>query len=142
MEDPSLLPEFFLVRPVVPRTPAVVPLKSRRWKYRSIAIVPPGALSHSTAAVMIFYFLDSRVSPLVSGFAALAAAVEAVVPLASGSTAPTTAASTALGPDLAPPLVALCLHGSTAWGSGSTTTPSSSTATPSGITALCGLNGG
>ena len=67
-------------------------------------VVPPGALSRSTIVVLSSYHLDSRVTSLVSGFAALVAAVEAVVPHVSGSTAPTTAASTALGPNPHSPL--------------------------------------
>ena len=55
-------------------------------------------------------------SPLVSGFAELAAAVEAVEPLVSGTTA--------LGPSPAPPLAFFCLRSSTARGSGSTAYPS------------------
>ena len=88
--------------------------------------------------MLSFYRLDSRVSPLVSGFAALAAAVEAVVPLVTGSTALTTAVSTALGPGPAPSLAFFCLCGSTVRGSGSTAGSSGSIAAPCGSTALCG----
>ena len=72
------------------------------------------AISGSTAPVPRWYRLDSRRGFLVSGSAAVVAAVGAVVPLVCGSTAATTAPSTA-GPSGS----TAAANGSTAGSSGS-----------------------
>ena len=79
------------------------------------------AISGSTAPVPRWYRLDSRRGFLVSGSAAVVAAVGAVVPLVCGSTAATTAPSVAQWPSS---LFLLPVRG-----------PSGSTARPSGSTA-------
>ena len=72
------------------------------------------AISGSTAPVPRWYRLDSRRGFLVSGSAAVVAAVGAVVPLVCGSTAATTAPSTA-----GPSGITAAANGSTAGSSGS-----------------------
>ena len=54
-------------------------------------VVPLAVFRRSTTEAPCSYRLDSRAPFLMSGFAALTAVVEAVVPLPSGSTALTTA---------------------------------------------------
>ena len=73
---------------------AVVPRPERQYRLSpqavvplSKAVVPPMAISGSTAPVPRWYRLDSRRGFLVSGSADVGAAVGAVVPLVSGSTA-------------------------------------------------------
>ena len=73
------------------------------------------AISGSTAPVPRWYRLDSRRGFLVSGSAAVGAAVGAVVPLMCGSTAATTAPSAAQWPSplfLPPVLVVGAVRGS------------------------------
>ena len=72
------------------------------------------AISGSTASVPRWYRLDSRHGVLVSGSAAVVAAVGAVVPLVCGSTVATTTPSTA-GPSGSTDVT----NGSTAGSSGS-----------------------
>jgi len=96
------------------------------------------AISGSTAPVPRWYRLDSRRGFLVSGSAAVVAAVGAVVPLVCGSTAATTAPSAAQWPSslfLLPVLVVGAVRGP----SGSTAGPSGSTARSSGSAAHTAL---